>query len=170
LKRKEKVGGKEAQQRLVRWIGPAHQQTNNAALQPNLMPSQQNFFSVQACQIDMSDDCEIKPNDAHELASRQAGGSNFSVCKQACQIDMSDDCGIRPKDAHELASRQAGGSNNLSYTRIYHKNYLRTKRQRNIIYGEAGSILSYFQKKATENPSFYSAMQLDCDEKITNMF
>jgi hypothetical protein len=38
------------------------------------------------------------------------------------------------------------------------------------MYGEAESILSYFQKKATENPSFYSAMQLDCDEKITNMF
>jgi hypothetical protein len=38
-----------------------------------------------------------------------------------------------------------------------------------MIYGEAGSILSYFQKKAAENHSFYSAMQLDYDEKITNM-
>jgi hypothetical protein len=37
------------------------------------------------------------------------------------------------------------------------------------MYGKAGSILSYFQKKSAENPSFYSAMQLDCDEKITNM-
>jgi hypothetical protein len=89
---------------------------------------------------------------------------------QACQIDMTDDCGISPKDAHELASRQAGGSGNLSYTRIDHKNYLRTKRQRNMMYREAGSILSYFQKNAAENPSFYLAMQLDCDEKITNMF
>jgi hypothetical protein len=39
-----------------------------------------------------------------------------------------------------------------------------------MMYGEAGSILSYFQKKAVENPSFYSAMQLDYDEKITNIF
>jgi zinc finger SWIM domain-containing protein 3 len=38
-----------------------------------------------------------------------------------------------------------------------------------MMYAEAGSILSYFLKKAAENPSFYSAMQLDCDEKITNM-
>jgi hypothetical protein len=29
---------------------------------------------VQACQIDMADDCEISPKDAHELANRQAGG------------------------------------------------------------------------------------------------
>jgi hypothetical protein len=89
---------------------------------------------------------------------------------QACQIDMADDCGISPKDAHELASKQAGGADKLSYTRIDHKNYLRTKRQRNMMYGEAESILSYFQKKGAENPSFYSSMQLDCDEKITNMF
>lgn len=89
---------------------------------------------------------------------------------QACQIDMADDCGISPKDAHELASRQAGGSCNLGYTRIDHKNYLRTKRQRNMMYGEAGSIVRYFTKKTAENPSFYSAIQLDCDEKITNLF
>jgi zinc finger SWIM domain-containing protein 3 len=38
-----------------------------------------------------------------------------------------------------------------------------------MMYAEAGSIMSYFLKKAAENPSFYSAMQLDCDEKITNM-
>jgi hypothetical protein len=29
---------------------------------------------VQACQIDMADDCEISPKDAHELANRQVGG------------------------------------------------------------------------------------------------
>jgi hypothetical protein len=118
LKRKEKVGGKEAQQRLVRWIGPAHQQTNNAALQPNLMPSQQNFFSV-----------------------------------QTCQIDMSDDCGIRHKDAHELASRQTGGSNNLSYTRIYHKNYLRTKRQKYNIW-RSRKYLELFSKESYRKPFF----------------
>jgi hypothetical protein len=73
---------------------------------------------------------------------------------QACQIDMADDCGIRAKDAHELASMQAGGSSNLSYTRIDQKNYLRTKQQRNMIYGEAGSILSYFSKESCRKPFF----------------
>jgi hypothetical protein len=71
---------------------------------------------------------------------------------QACQIDMADDCEISSKDVHELANRQVGGSDNLSYTLIDHKNYLRIKRQRNMIYREAGS--SYFQKKAAKNPYF----------------
>ena len=89
---------------------------------------------------------------------------------QAFQIDMADASGIRPKDAHELASRQAGGSSNLSYTCLDHKNYLRTKRQKDLVYGEAGSILRYFQDRCAENPSFQCAVQLGCEEKITNIF
>jgi zinc finger SWIM domain-containing protein 3 len=89
---------------------------------------------------------------------------------QAFEIDMADDSGIRPKAAYELASREAGGSSNLGYTRLDHKNYLRTKRQRNLMYGEAGSMLKYFQDKCVENPSFHYAIQLDCNEQITNIF
>jgi hypothetical protein len=37
-------------------------------------------------------------------------------------------------------------------------------------YGEAGSILHYFQTKVAENPSFYYADQLDSEEQITNIF
>jgi zinc finger SWIM domain-containing protein 3 len=47
---------------------------------------------------------------------------------------------------------------------------LRTKRQRELKYGEAGSVLKYFQDKAIENPSFQHVVQLDCDEQITNIF
>ena len=54
---------------------------------------------------------------------------------QAFEIETADDAGIGPKVAHELASRQVGGPLNLSYTLCDHKNYLRTKRQREIAYG-----------------------------------
>lgn len=47
---------------------------------------------------------------------------------------------------------------------------MRTKRQRNLMYGEAGSMLKYFQDKCVENPSFHYAIQLDCNEHITNIF
>jgi hypothetical protein len=40
------------------------------------MPSQRKISSVQACQIDMADDSGISPKDAHELASKQAGGAD----------------------------------------------------------------------------------------------
>jgi zinc finger SWIM domain-containing protein 3 len=64
---------------------------------------------------------------------------------QAFEIETADDAGIGPKAAHELASRQVGGPLNLSYTLRDHKNYLRTKRQREMAYGQAGSMLKYLQ-------------------------
>jgi hypothetical protein len=57
---------------------------------------------------------------------------------------MADASGIVPKASHELASRQVGGSFNLSYTRCDLKNYLWIKRQREMVYGQAGSMLKYF--------------------------
>jgi hypothetical protein len=88
---------------------------------------------------------------------------------QAFEIETVDDSRIGPKAAHELASR-VDGSFNLSYPRRDHKNYLREKRQREMEYGQAGSMLMYFQDKIAENPSFQYALQMDCDEQIANIF
>ena len=89
---------------------------------------------------------------------------------QAFEIERADDAGIGPKAAHELASRQVGGLLNLSYTLCDHKNYLRFKRQREMAYGKAGSMLKYFQEKIAENPAFQYALQMDCEEQIANIF
>ncbi|XP_037440187.1 protein FAR1-RELATED SEQUENCE 5-like isoform X1 [Triticum dicoccoides] len=89
---------------------------------------------------------------------------------QAFDIENADESGIGPKAAHELASRQVGGSLNLTYTPRDHKNYLRSKRQRGLIYGEAGSMLKYFLDRTIENQSFEYAIQLDCEEQIANIF
>ena len=89
---------------------------------------------------------------------------------QAFEIERADDAGIGPKAAHELASRQVGGLLNLSYTLRDHKNYLRFKRQREMAYGKAGSMLKYFQEKIAENPAFQYALQMDCEEQIANIF
>ena len=89
---------------------------------------------------------------------------------QAFEIETADDSGIRPKAAHELASRQVGGPLNLSYTFRDRKNYLQSKRQRDLAFGQAGSMLKYFHDKIVENLSFQYALQLDCEEHITNIF
>ena len=39
-----------------------------------------------------------------------------------------------------------------------------------MIYGEAGSLLRYFQQQLVHNPSFHYAVQLDIEEQITNIF
>jgi len=63
---------------------------------------------------------------------------------QGFEIETADDAGIRPKLAHKLATIQVGGSLNLSYTLRDHKNYLQGKRQREMAYGQTGSMLMYF--------------------------
>ena len=89
---------------------------------------------------------------------------------QGFEIETADNAGIGPKAAHELACIQVGSSANLSYTLQDHKNYLRGKRQREMAYGQAGSMLMYFQEKITENPSFQYALQMDREEQIANIF
>ncbi|PAN28737.2 hypothetical protein PAHAL_5G172900 [Panicum hallii] len=78
---------------------------------------------------------------------------------QGFEIETDDDAGIEPKAAHELV-----------YTLRDHKNYLRAKRQREMAYGQAGSMLMYFQDKIAENPSFQYALQMDIEEQIANIF
>ncbi|WVZ64184.1 LOW QUALITY PROTEIN: hypothetical protein U9M48_013746 [Paspalum notatum var. saurae] len=89
---------------------------------------------------------------------------------QAFEIETADDSRIRPKAAHELASHQVGAPLNLSYTCRDRKNYLQSKRQRELAFGQAGSMLKNFHDKIVENPSFQYALQLDCEEHITNIF
>ncbi|GKA56505.1 FAR1-related sequence 5-like protein [Tanacetum coccineum] len=89
---------------------------------------------------------------------------------QAMEIDLADDSGIKAKASYELMSRHGGGKASVGYTLTDQKNYLRKRRQRDLKYGEAGSLLRYFQKQTLDNPSFYHAIQLDEDEQITNIF
>ncbi|EAY89425.1 hypothetical protein OsI_10932 [Oryza sativa Indica Group] len=63
---------------------------------------------------------------------------------QAFEIETVDDAGIGLKAAHELASRQVGGSHSLSYSLRDRKNYLRSKRQREMAYGQMISDYAHF--------------------------
>jgi zinc finger SWIM domain-containing protein 3 len=89
---------------------------------------------------------------------------------QALEIDLAYDSGIKLKDSYEFMGRQAGGKDVLGYTKQDHKNYLHSKRQRELKYGESGCLLRYFEKKKRENFSFYYSLQLDAAEQITNIF
>jgi hypothetical protein len=60
-------------------------------------------------------------------------------------IDLASSSRIKPKATHVLISREAGGRANLGYTDHDQQNYLRTRQQRNLMYGEAGCLLRYFQ-------------------------
>ncbi|XP_042056347.1 protein FAR1-RELATED SEQUENCE 5-like [Salvia splendens] len=89
---------------------------------------------------------------------------------QAHEIDLADDIGLNQKSSFNLMSRQVGGRDGIGYTILDAKNYLRTERQRSMVYGEVGCLLKYFQDKLSKNPSFYHANQMDMEEHITNVF
>jgi zinc finger SWIM domain-containing protein 3 len=97
--------------------------------------------------------------------------SQRKVCPvDAMDIEAADHAGIAPKAAHVFSGEVVGGTSNLGYTLQDRKNYLRSKRQRSLQYGEAGGLLKYFQEQVVDNPSFQHAIQLDSEEQITNIF
>ncbi|XP_042496127.1 protein FAR1-RELATED SEQUENCE 5-like [Macadamia integrifolia] len=86
------------------------------------------------------------------------------------EIDLADDSGIRPRSTVELMGRHAGGIENLGCMTQDVRNYLRTKRECALTYGEVGSLMKYFVTQTKNNPSFTYSFQLDSEEQITNIF
>ncbi|XP_075494732.1 protein FAR1-RELATED SEQUENCE 5-like [Primulina tabacum] len=89
---------------------------------------------------------------------------------QAYEIDLAVDVGLKQKSTFQLMSGHAGGMEGLGYTMLDGINYIRSKRQRNMAYGEVGCLMRYFQQQLSKNPSFYHANQMDVEEQITNVF
>ncbi|XP_073130776.1 protein FAR1-RELATED SEQUENCE 5-like [Henckelia pumila] len=89
---------------------------------------------------------------------------------QSYEIDLAEEVGLKHKSSFQLMSRHAGGINGLGYTMLDAKNYIRSKRQKNMVYGEVGCLMRYFQQQLSKNPSFYHANQMDVEEQITNVF
>ncbi|XP_028058968.1 protein FAR1-RELATED SEQUENCE 5-like [Camellia sinensis] len=89
---------------------------------------------------------------------------------QAIEVELASQSGIPLRLAYELFGRESGAIASLGFIKLDQKNYLRSKRQKDLEYGETGSVLHYFRKKTVENPSFFYAVQLDCDDQISNIF
>ena len=105
------------------------------------------------------------PETTHMLASHRKISE-----VQAHEIEMAEDSGLMQKSSFQLMSAHAGGRTNLGYTPLDARNYLQARRQRSMKYGEIGCLMEYFQTQSLENPSFYHAYQMDCDELVTNVF
>ena len=79
---------------------------------------------------------DFESNHNHELVDKSCvhmlPSQRIITDVQATEIELADNSGIPPKLAHELMSRQVGGRENLGFTKQDHKNYLRTKRKRDL--------------------------------------
>ena len=102
---------------------------------------------------------------SHMLPCQRKISTSHSI-----EIDLATNSGIALRPFFELMSKEAGGRESLGFLKAVQKNYLRTKREQMLAFGEVGSILKYFQDQILINPSFFHVVQLDNEEHITNNF
>lgn len=105
------------------------------------------------------------PSTTHMLRSQR-----ITTELQASEPDLSDDSGTTPKSTNESMVKQVGGLRNVSFLPVEYKNYLRSKRMKAMQMGDAGAVLKYLQSMQLNNPSFFYAIQVDEDDKLTNIF
>ncbi|XP_020105097.1 protein FAR1-RELATED SEQUENCE 5-like isoform X3 [Ananas comosus] len=90
---------------------------------------------------------------------------------QASEADLSDDSGTTPpKSANDNMVKRVGGPKNVAFPPPDYKNFLQSKRMKAMQMGDAGATLKYLQSMQFNNPSFFYAIQVDEDDKITNVF
>ncbi|XAR72104.1 hypothetical protein NMG60_11018623 [Bertholletia excelsa] len=85
-------------------------------------------------------------------------------------VDSASNLEKQSKLSFQLLDRQFGAKENLDYPAIGFDNYLKTGRARDPKERETGRLLYYFQRQHFENPSFFFSVQLDIDDKISNIF
>ncbi|XP_027182119.1 protein FAR1-RELATED SEQUENCE 5-like [Coffea eugenioides] len=85
-------------------------------------------------------------------------------------IDMLDQSGVRPSKIVSVLATQVGGIGNLNVTDHDVCNYLSTKRHKELEKGDAQLMLQYFQKRQSENPGFFYAIQVDIEGRLANCF
>lgn len=72
--------------------------------------------------------------------------------------------------AFDLMGRKLLVQESLDCLAVDYENHLRSERVRDMEEGEAGRLLRYFQRQHFENPSFFYAIQLDINDKVSNIF
>ncbi|XP_008782870.1 protein FAR1-RELATED SEQUENCE 5-like isoform X2 [Phoenix dactylifera] len=104
------------------------------------------------------------PSTTHMLRSQR-----ITTELQAVEADMSDDSGTTPRSTSEPVGKQVGGPRYVSFLPADYKNHLRSKRMKAMQMGDAGAVLKYLQSMQLDNPSFFYAIQVDEDDKLTNI-
>ncbi|PHT87839.1 hypothetical protein T459_09945 [Capsicum annuum] len=118
--------------------------------------------------------CRLVTKHNHELASPNSQKFLRSKRKKSEApknlIDLLGNSGVRPGKIASVLISQVGGVDQLNLTGQDIQNYLRTRRQKDFEKGDAELMLQYFQKRQSENPGFFYAIQMDVDGRLANCF
>ncbi|KAH6781880.1 hypothetical protein C2S52_001302 [Perilla frutescens var. hirtella] len=106
----------------------------------------------------------VSPSKSHFLNSNRT-----ITTAQASQAEDIESTGIAPKAGFALMAKQMGGQENVGFIFQDYKNYLRTKRTREMNVDDTGGVLEYVRQKQTKDPHFFYAIQVDGGGLITNI-
>ncbi|XP_021671692.1 protein FAR1-RELATED SEQUENCE 5 isoform X2 [Hevea brasiliensis] len=107
----------------------------------------------------------INPNNVQTLPFQK------ELCvTEAAEADLPSNLGAESNSAFELMNRRFEVGESLDYIAMDFDNYLQSERVRDMKRGEAGRLLRYFQRLHFESPTFFHAIQVDIDDKISNIF
>lgn len=84
------------------------------------------------------------------------------------EVDSANNLEMQSKLAFQLLGRRLAAPESIDYLALDYN--LRSERTRDMNQGEAGRLLYYFQRQHFENPSFFYAIHLDIDDKLSNIF
>lgn len=94
----------------------------------------------------------------------------YTITRHQDVGDLANSVGIRPKATYDFLSAEAGGSENLGFLALDYRNYLKTKRMKSMMVGDAGGILEYFENMLAKDLGSTYKIQLDQDDKMANIF
>ncbi|XP_059659226.1 protein FAR1-RELATED SEQUENCE 5-like [Cornus florida] len=99
------------------------------------------------------------------------GTDKRDIFRKTPRAKTRTNCGARMVLRYDKTkAKQSGGKESIGYLKVDLKNYLRTRRQKELLYGEAAWLMDYFETRSCEDPSFLYSLQLDTEQMITNIF
>ncbi|XP_021826892.1 protein FAR1-RELATED SEQUENCE 5-like isoform X2 [Prunus avium] len=88
---------------------------------------------------------------------------------EAADADSVNELGSLSKSALDSMNRGFRVRESVDSFALDFENYLQSERTRDMKEGEVGRLLYYFQRQHFENPSFFYAIQVDTDDKVSNI-
>ncbi|XP_044362126.1 protein FAR1-RELATED SEQUENCE 5 isoform X1 [Triticum aestivum] len=89
---------------------------------------------------------------------------------QTTECNSSEDSTTPSRFSGGSLGQQAGAFRNVNFLPADYRSSLCSKRTKNMQPGDAGGVVKYLQSMQLNNPSFFYAVQLDEDDKLTNIF
>uniref|UniRef100_A0ACD5TVD1 Uncharacterized protein n=1 Tax=Avena sativa TaxID=4498 RepID=A0ACD5TVD1_AVESA len=89
---------------------------------------------------------------------------------QTTEADSSEDSTTPSRFSGGSLVQKAAAFRNVNFLPADYRSSLHSKRMRNMQPGDAGGVIKYLQSMQLNNPSFFHAIQLDEDDKLTNIF